>query len=95
MTFYQPKKIRALRLLAMAVRFIARLVKLWPLLLVILLFASPATPHVRMDYQYQDINGKRMMWNCHYFGVRGFVYPEPSVCPFVTLIHHPPLFTTL
>jgi len=95
MPHYQPKRIRPLRILAMLVHFVARLVKLWPLLLIVVAICSPITPMLRWDYRYHDIGGERVMSGCRYLGIRGFSRPGMSECPIITLARHEPLFTTL
>lgn len=94
MKHYTQKRIRPLRLVAMGVRFIARLIKLWPLVLIIVVLTSPITPHIRWDYRYIDTGDTRLITHCRYLGVKGYVHPGISECHLIAFFHHQSLLTT-
>jgi len=91
MKHYQKKRLRPLRILAMGLRFIARLLQLWPLLLSAMLLISPITPHLRWNYHPENTDSRQ----CDYMGVRGLKLRNTSGCPFIAFMSHPPLLTNL
>lgn len=88
MSYYKPKKIKPLRLVAMVLRGIARSFSAWPLILIAAIVVSPISPHMRWNYHYQDFgSGNRIYTACEYLGARGYVsYMRDGDCPFITLV---------
>ena len=58
-----------------------------PLLLITVLiigiFFLPKTPHIRWQYEYQQIGQERFYISCDYLGVRGTVTSYASNCPII------------
>lgn len=87
MSVYEHKKIRPWAVMSWLLRSVAGLLSLWPLLLVIALFVSPITLHMRWEYTYRDFGNYRVYYDCTYLGPAGFVnYMHGDNCPFFTLI---------
>ena len=84
---YKPKRLHPLRLIAMALRSLAGLLSIWPLLLVAAFFISPVGPHLLWTYSYEQRGTYRHMFACQYIGARGFVYTDHlGDCPYITII---------
>jgi len=84
---YRHRTGRPLRLVAKLFRLLAKLLRQWPLLLLVAWAVSPITPHMRWRYTYQDYGQSRVYYHCQYIGVEGFIdYREGANCPFITLI---------
>ena len=66
---------------------IGGLFRFWPLVLIAVFFISPVGPHLRWEYTYTDVYGRRVFHACTYLGARGFIitdgYPD---CPFVAVL---------
>lgn len=87
MTPYRPRQLRPWRVSALALRALAALLSLWPLLLVAAVLLSPVGPHLRWSYVYQERGSQRHYLDCLYVGSRGWVrYREGHACPLVTII---------
>ena len=87
MTHYKPKKLRPWRVPAMALRGLASLLGLWPVLLVAALLFLPVSPHLRMTYTYEKQGAYRHLIACKYLGARGWVqYVRGGECPVIALI---------
>ena len=84
---YKPKHFHPLRLVAMALRSLAGLLSVWPILLLALFFISPVGPHVLWSYTYEQRGSHRQMLTCDYLGSRGVVRSDYfGDCPFFTII---------
>ena len=85
---YSPTKIRPLRLLAVTLRALASVVRLWPLALIGLFVLSPVGPHMRWQYTYHEYGLHRVYTACEYLGSSGFVeyMDREGNCPFFTVI---------
>ena len=68
MKHYTPKRLRPLKVLAMIVRFIVRLLKLWPLLLIVMALLSPITPHVALGIPLSGHRRSAHPVGLHLFG---------------------------
>jgi len=86
---YQQERLRPLRILAMGLRFIARLLQLWPLLLGVTLLISPITPHLRWNYHPET----QASVQCDYLGVHGYRVRNKNSCPFIAFISHKPFLS--
>ena len=87
MSIYEHKKIRPWSITSWLLRSAANLLSLWPLLLVVALFVSPITLHMRWEYRYRDFGSTRVYYECSYLGPHGFVnYMKGDYCPFFTFI---------
>ena len=87
MSHYQHRKLRLLRIVAMALRGTGRLLGLWPLLLIAALVISPVGPHLRMQYTYELRGTHRQMIDCEYLGARGFIkYIRYGECPVIVVL---------
>ena len=88
MRAYRHKKIRPFSVAARFLRGITALLSAWPLILVIALFVSPVSPHLRWSYTYRDIDTNyRVYIACEYLGARGIVrYVSGDQCPLITVI---------
>lgn len=88
MSLYTHKKITPLRVVALCLRGLVKLLNAWPLLLVIAFIASPVGPHLRWTYEYRDISRNyRVYISCQYVGSRGMVnYMRGDTCPLLTII---------
>jgi hypothetical protein len=87
MTRYKHRKIAPLRILAMGLRGLGRLMNRWPLLLLVGFLISPVGPHLRVQYTYELRGSYRHMLDCDYLGSRGFIttvsYGE---CPLIVML---------
>ena len=90
MSLYVPKKIHPLRLVAMALRGLVKLLKLWPLLVIAAIVLSPVGPYLRWEYRYQQRGPLQYFTDCTYLSIRGFVRmaPNPGHCPFFLILDH-------
>ncbi len=63
------------------------LFRYWLLFLVVAFFLSPVGPHLRWEYQYRDLLGRRHYVSCTYLGSRGFVFANGTGnCPFIIIL---------
>lgn len=77
---------RWLGVLAFVARMASDTLRRWPMILIAAFFLSPEGPHLRWEYTYRTIYGKRIYLSCIYLGSRGFVtppYSELAGCPVI------------
>ena len=88
MDYYKPRKVRPLRIVAMALRSLTKLLSAWPIMLIAAFVISPVGPHLRWSYTYRDVGADyRIYITCEYLGSRGKVhYIRGDHCPFITVI---------
>ena len=87
MSRYTHRRTRPLRLIAMLLRGLARLISQWPLLLMVGLLISPVGPHLRIQYTYEQRGSYRHMLDCDYFGARGVIrHARFGECPFIIVL---------
>ncbi|CAA0099546.1 Uncharacterised protein [Halioglobus japonicus] len=87
MSRYTHRKVRPLRIVAMLLRGVGRLLARWPLLLLVGFLISPIGPHLRVQYTYELRGTHRQMLDCDYLGSRGFVtYVRYGECPLITIL---------
>jgi len=68
-------------------RMISGLLEHWKLALIAALFLSPVGPHLRWEYRYQDVYGRKVFLSCTYLGARGFIKPDYiEGCPVVAML---------
>lgn len=83
----QTIQIHPLRWCAAMLRIVARLLTIWPLLLIAVCVISPISPHVLYQYSYIQQGSHKLKLSCRYIGARGFVfYKKQGKCPVITLI---------
>lgn len=89
MSVYQHKKLSWLRVTAWCLRAMAKLLHVWPLLLLCGLFLFPNNWHVRVYYEYTSFGQTTFMTSCTYLGTQGFRrFEQPGSCPvFVNMSH--------
>ncbi len=83
-------KLKRLSLIAVTLRCVARLIRQWPLIVLVLCIVIPPTsPHLRWEYSYKRYGSTRIYIDCHYLGLRGFVrYARTGRCPIIIWIDH-------
>ena len=87
MTQCKHKKLRPLRLVSMALRGLAGLISLWPVLLLAGVLISPVGPHLRTQHSYERQGSYKRMVDCTYLGSRGWVrHKQGGKCPVITII---------
>jgi hypothetical protein len=87
MTHYTPKKLRPWSLTAFMLRGLARLLSHWPIWLVIALIFSPLQPYLRLQYRYIERGSEKLMIDCDYFGMHGWLkYQIGTRCPVIAII---------
>lgn len=84
---YKHKKISVWRIASIIIQGIAGAIRLWPLALVLAIFISPISPHLRWEYTYKDFGSRRVYYHCTYLGVHGLrFYMQGDECPVVALL---------
>ena len=84
---YIPRKLRPWALTSLVLRGVIRLLELWPLVMLLLVYLSPIQPHFRYEYRYFMVGRTKIMTDCDYLGLHGFTkYRDGSFCPFIVLI---------
>ena len=74
--------VHPLRWLAFAIRGLAHLMRVWPLLLVLGLMISPIKPYMRWEYTYNIHT--RYITHCTYIGLSGLQnYNASGSCPVI------------
>lgn len=87
MTRYAHKKIKPLRVVAMGLRGLGRLLRQWPLLLLVAALVSPVGPHLRIQYTYELRGSYRHMLDCDYLGARGIItIASYGDCPLAVML---------
>ncbi|WP_139158538.1 MULTISPECIES: hypothetical protein [Pseudoalteromonas] len=73
---------------AIALRFLARLLRLCPLLMLAGLYVAPVSPHILWSYKYKlYASGQKRMTVCHYLGFHGVVrYQDGEQCPTMIML---------
>ncbi|MCK4945764.1 MAG: hypothetical protein KAS59_05835 [Alphaproteobacteria bacterium] len=66
-----------------ALKLLETVLPFLPILLIIGIFFLPKTPHIRWQYEYQQIGQERFYISCDYLGVRGTVTSYASNCPII------------
>lgn len=62
----------------------SRLIRKWPLALIVVYFLSPVGPHLLWSYEYRSVYGERTYIRCAYLGSRGFFEPRyVDGCPVI------------
>lgn len=87
MNYYKPKRLRWGRVAAGIIRGIAGILMRWPLLLFAAFILSPISPHMLIQYTYEQRGTHRHMFSCEYLGSRGFIdISANGDCPLFTII---------
>ena len=84
---YQQDIVRKSRLVSELFRMLALAVSRTPLLLLVLLIASPIGPHVRLEYRYVGHGQHVRILDCSYLGSRGVIHRAGHHnCSFINII---------
>ena len=86
---YKPVYIRKFQLMALGFVLLAKLLTLWPFLLLLWVLLAPTTPHMLVTYRYVGHYPHRDKTDCDYLGIKGWVTQSSygGECSFIRLIN--------
>jgi hypothetical protein len=80
-------KIILLQVFSALFGLLGKLIKQWPLMVLVAVCISPVGPHLRTEYTYREVYGEKYFISCDYIGSRGpITLTLVDACPFVTIL---------
>lgn len=85
---YTPRKFRPFAIASIMVNGLIGLIEYWPFIFICIVFISPIKPYIRTQYEYYSIGSHKIMVECDYLSVNGFIkYTKGSDCPLVIVLN--------